>query len=280
MLAAAPIAHAQDAASTVSKPAAAPAQDGAIVVNGKAQKPVARAQHFVGQVLDLTSGQLARFIDPICLEVVGLPPRFKGPIEDRIRLVATAAQVRLSTKEKCDPNLIVAFVEDGDTLIKDMRKRRNKVFDQLDDGALHDAFKAGPIHAWRLVATRDEMGNYTNDSSSDPDNPPVMEGDTQAVTVNAVITLDRKVILGKTVKQIGDYIVMRTMVGAKPPEKGSIKVESILSLFDPAVTPPPVEISDMDLGLLAGLYHMRDPSADGRDQAWRISRAMVSGKQR
>jgi hypothetical protein len=73
---------------------------------------------------------------------------------------------------------------------------------------------------------------------------------------------------------------MRTLVGAKPPAKGSIAAPSILSLFDPAVAPPPPEITDMDLGLLAGLYRLRNPYEQGADQAYRISRAMVTGKQR
>ncbi len=34
------------------------------------------------------------------------------------------------------------------------------------------------------------------------------------------------------------------------------------------------------LGLLAGLYRLRDPYAQGGDHAYRISRAMVTGRQR
>ncbi|MEP9360674.1 hypothetical protein [Sphingomonas sp. KR3-1] len=271
-----PIAHAQDAA----KPAAPPAQEGAIVVTGQAQKPIKKAQRYIHQVLDVADGQLARFIDPVCPLVVGMPERFKTPIEDRIRLVASAASVRLA-KDKCEPNLMIVFADNADSLIEMMRKRRNPAFANLDDGALRDAYQSGPIHAWRLVAIRDEVGNMTTaNSDQDPDNPSVAEGDTQAITVNAVVVMDRKVTLGKSVRQLGDYVVMRTLVGARPPAKGSIASASILSLFDPNVAPPPAEITDMDLGLLAGLYKMRNPYEQGQDQAWRISHAMVTGKQR
>lgn len=267
-LAAAPIAHAQEA----------PAQDGGIVVNGQAQKPIKRAQRYIRQVLDTDDGQLARFVDPVCPLVIGLPDRFKASIEDRIRIVAGAASVRLA-KDKCQPNLMIVFADNSDALIETMRKRRNPAFANLDDGALRDAFKAGPIHAWRLVVTRDEVGNIST-GNNDPDYPPVMEGDTQAVTINAVVVMDRKVAQGKSVRQLGDYVVMRTLVGARPPARGSIASESILSLFDPAVAPPPREISDMDIGLLANLYRLRNPNEQASDQAWRISRAMVTGKQR
>jgi len=268
------LAHAQEAA----KPA--PAQDGNIVVTGQGPKPIKRAQRYIRQVLDVDDGQLARFVEPVCPEVIGLPDRFKAPIENRFRIVAGAASVRLAP-ETCKSNLMIVFADNADALIETMRKRRNPVFANLDEGALQDAFKAGPIHAWRLVVTRDEAGNMTNSGTdTDPDNPPVMEGDTQAITINAVVVMDRKVALGKSVRQLADYVVMRTLVGARPPAKGSIAAPSILSLFDPAVTPVPGEITDMDIGLLAGLYKLRNPYEQGGDQAWRISRGMVSGKQR
>jgi hypothetical protein len=279
--AAVPIAHAQEApkppAPEAPRQQQAP-QEGAIVVTGQTQTPVKRAQHYIRQVLETRDGQLARFIDPVCPLVIGLPDRFKNPIEDRIRLVAGAASVRLA-KDKCQPNLVIVFAENSDTLIETMRKHRNAAFTNLDDGALRDAFQDGPIHAWRLVATRDEVGNYST-GNDDPDYPPVMEGDTQAVTINAVVVMDRKVAMGKSVRQLGDYVVMRTLVGAKPPAKGSIASASILSLFDPAVAPPPTEITDMDIGLLAGLYRMKNPYESGTDQAWRISRAMAPGTRR
>lgn len=270
-LAAAPIAQAQDALPK-------PAQDGSITVTGKAPKPIKKAQRYIRQVLDTNDGQLARFVDPVCPEVIGLPERFRGPLEERFRIVAGAASVRLA-KAKCEPNLMIVFADNSDALIATLRKRRDAVFANLDDGALRDAFQAGPIHAWRLVVTRDEAGNIAT-GNTDMDEPPVFEGDTQAITINAVVVMDRKAAQGKSVRQIADYVVMRTLVGAKPPVKGSIAAPSILSLFDPAVAPPPSEITDMDLGLLAGLYRLRNPYEQGADQAYRISRAMVTGKQR
>jgi hypothetical protein len=271
---AAPLAHAQDSTATVK----APGQDGSIVVTGKAQPPIKRAQRYIRQVLDTEDGQLARFIDPVCPLVIGLKPEFNGKIADRVRLVGSAASVRMGNAT-CAPNLMIVFADNADSLIATMRKQRNAAFTNLDDGALRDAFQSGPIHAWRLVVTRDDVGNISN-GNSDPDYPPVIEGDTQAVTINAVVVMDRHVALGKSVRQLGDYVVMRTLVGARPPAKGSIASASILSLFDPNVAPPPAEITDMDIGLLAGLYKMRNPYEQGSDQAWRISRTMVPGKQR
>lgn len=265
----APAAYAQEA----PRP---PAQDNNITVTGKEQKPIKRAERYIAQVLDTNDGQLARFVDPVCPLVIGLKPQFNAMILDRFRLVAGASSVRLG-KEKCQPNLMIVFAHDSNALIETMRKQHNAAFTNLDDGALRDAFKAGPVHAWRLVVTRDEVGNIST-GNDDPDYPPVMEGETQAATINAVIVIDRAAAQGKSVKQIADYAAMRTLVGAKPPESGSIKSASILSLFDPAVAPPPVEISDMDIGLLAGLYKLRNPTEEARDQAWRIARTMTTGK--
>lgn len=268
-MAGAPLARAQDAK---------PAQDGGIVVTGKGPEPIGKARRYLRQVLESDSGQLARFVDPVCPLVLGLPERFRAPIDERFRIVAGASSVRLA-RGKCRPNLMIVFADNADALIETMRKRRNAAFADLDEGALRDAFKAGPIHAWRLVVTRDDMGNVAT-GDEDPDFPTIFESETQAVTINSVIVMDKRAAQGKSVRQIADYAVMRTLVGARPPDKGSIAAASILSLFDPAVAPPPAEITDMDLGLLSGLYRLRDPYAQGGDQAYRISRTMVTGRPR
>ncbi len=272
--AAAPVAHGQDAAPNVAHTA----QDGGIVVTGKGPEPIRKARRYLHQVLESDSGQLARFVDPVCPLVLGLPERFRAPIEERFRIVAAASSVRLA-RAKCQPNLMIVFADDADALIETMRKRRNAAFANLDEGALRDAFKAGPIHAWRLIVTRDDRGNIAT-GDEDPDFPTIFESETQTVTINSVIVIDKRAAQGKSVRQIADYAAMRTLVGARPPARGAIAAASILSLFDPATAPPPAEITDMDLGLLAGLYRLRDPYAQGGDHAYRISRAMVTGRQR
>ncbi len=194
--AAVPVAHGQDAAPNVAHTA----QDGGIVVTGKGPEPIRKARRYLHQVLESDSGQLARFVDPVCPLVLGLPERFRAPIEERFRIVAAASSVRLA-RAKCQPNLMIVFADSADALIETMRKRRNAAFANLDEGALRDAFKAGPIHAWRLIVTRDDRGNIAT-GDEDPDFPTIFESETQTVTINSVIVIDKRAAQGKSVRQI------------------------------------------------------------------------------
>ncbi|MFX5494282.1 hypothetical protein ABTD62_21305, partial [Acinetobacter baumannii] len=64
--AAAGTAHAQDR----------PAEDPSIVVRGQTGVPPQEARKFVRQVVTGTEGQLARFAEPVCPFVLGLPQQY------------------------------------------------------------------------------------------------------------------------------------------------------------------------------------------------------------
>jgi hypothetical protein len=61
--------------------------------------------------------------------------------------------------------------------------------------------------------------------------------------------------MGKTLTQVADYVAMRTLAGARPPKHG-VETDTILSLFDPGVTPPP-SMTLVDQSFLKGLYEVR-----------------------
>jgi hypothetical protein len=245
-------------------------QDDSITVTGKQQPPVKQAERFVRQVVAMDTGQLARFIEPVCPLVLGVPSSKAEAIADRLRRDAEGAKVRLGA-DTCEPNLVVVIAADADGFIAMMRKRHSTFFDDLQDVDLRDAFRAGPVHAWRLIEERDEDG-APKTALSDSHSSSAFGQPTQAATVNAVVVLDRKVVLDKTIAQIADYVAMRTLAGAHPPENGNA-VDSILTLFDPDVAPPK-ELTSMDSRLLAGLYAI-EGTGYATGQAHQIARDMA-----
>lgn len=247
-------------------------QDGAITVTGKQQPPVKQAERFVRQVVAMDTGQLARFLEPVCPQILGVPASKAEAIEDRIRRDAEAAKVRLG-EGGCKPNLVVVIAADADGFIAAMRKRHGSFFDDLQDVDLRDAFRKGPVHAWRLIEERDEDG-APKTALTDSHSSSVFSQPTQAATVNAVVVLDRRIVLDKTIAQIADYVAMRTLAGAHPPENGNA-VDTILTLFDPEVAPPPRELTAMDGKLLAGLYAI-EGTGYATGQLHQIARDMAS----
>ncbi|MEP9358527.1 hypothetical protein [Sphingomonas sp. KR3-1] len=245
--------------------------DAAITVTGKQQPPVKQAERFVRQLVALDTGQLARFLEPVCPLVLGVPAAKADAIADRLRRDAEGAKVRLGAAG-CEPNLVLVIAADADGFIAMMRKRHSTFFDDLQDVDLRDAFAKGPVHAWRLIEERDEDG-APKTALSDSHSSSVFGQPTQAATVNAVVVLDKRVVLDKTIAQIADYVVMRTLAGAHPPRDGAA-VNTILTLFDPQAGAPPRAMTEMDARLLAGLYAI-EGTGYATGQAHQISRAMA-----
>ena len=244
--------------------------DPSVVVIGKKQTPAKQAERFVRQLVSMDTGQLARFLEPVCPSVLGVPPAKASAIEDRLRRDAAAASVPLGGS-KCEPNLVIVIAASADGFIRTMRKRHSVFFDDLSDVDLRDAFRSGPVHAWRLIEDRNEDGapisGVAQASSSS-----VFALSTQAATVNAVVVFDKKVVLDKTISQIADYVAMRTLAGAHPPEQRG-GPETILTLFDTDGAPPEA-LTSRDAALLAGLYKTSGTS-HATGQLHQISREMA-----
>lgn len=257
-----PAARAQDAQE---------ASDPAIVVLGRKQPAVKQAERFVRRLIAMDTGQLARFLDPVCPLVLGVPRTKASAIEDRIRRDAADAKVQLAPAA-CEPNLVAVIAADADGFIKTMRKRHSSFFDDLSDVDLRDAFRAGPVHAWRLIEERDEDG-APKSGMAESHGGSVFSQPSQAATVNAVVVLDKRIVLDKTIAQIADYVAMRALAGARPPKPGD-DPETILALFDSEVARPPAGLTRMDAGLLAGLYAI-DGTGRATGQLRQISREMV-----
>jgi hypothetical protein len=252
-----------------------------IVVTGERQTTEKQAESYVRQVVSINDGQLARFLDPVCPEILGVRPADAHAMEDRIRRIAAAAGVRVA-RGKCEPNLVAAVTRNADSFVKYMRKHHSSFFDDLSDADIHEAFKSGAVHSWRLIETRNVDGDaQTTDSSGD--GPPMIESfgssafslPTQGATVNAVIVLGKQAVVGKSFGQVADYIAMRTLTGARAPEKRAEMPQTILSLFDTGA-PPPKGLTGADAKFLAGFYSST-PTVSAPSQFFDIAHRMVRG---
>lgn len=255
-----------------------PADDPGIVVRGQKGVPPREARKFVRQVVTSTEGQLARFVDPVCPFVLGLPRQYASIVEDRIRADARQAGIEAADAGKCQPNLVVMVADDADAVVKKLRKRFGGLFRGVSTEEMSRAMRDGPVHVWSTVEVRNENGQAPRQTESD--GPPtlrvygasIVDLQTRQAVLQSIMVLDANALLGKTLTQISDYVAMRTLAGARPPRQG-VEANTILTLFDAQAAPPPA-MTGIDRGFLTGLYKVR-PNGTSVTQMSTISRQIV-----
>jgi hypothetical protein len=251
-----------------------------IVVQGQKAVPPKQARQFVRQVMTSVEGQLARFADPVCPAVLGLPQPYATVLERRIRADAAEAGIETGREGKCEVNLLVIVAADADALVKQMRKEVSGLFGGLSTADLRRAMREGPVHVWNAVEVRNEDGAVAHTGGLEGSNAPTLkvrgasfvELQTQQAVYQSTIVIDADAMLGKSLNQVADYVAMRTLAGARPPQEGAA-ADTILTLFDPQAAAPPA-MTHFDKSFLAGLYKAR-PMARSVSQASSISREIV-----
>jgi hypothetical protein len=247
-----------------------------IVVVGAKQVPPKTAKRFVRQIASSIDGQLARFAEPVCPLVAGLSPEAAQAIEARLRDVAADAGAKIA-KPGCRPNIVLMVAHDADAFVEALHKRFPGFFGALSTRNLRKALREGPVHSWSTIEIRDENGVRAD---SDDDGVQYVSGSashitmpTQQVTVQSIVVLDDRAVMGKSVIQIADYVAMRTLAGARPPKEGS-GADTILTLLDKNSTFTDPELTALDQGFLQGLYSAR-PDMNAIKQSGAIARRIV-----
>jgi hypothetical protein len=268
------------AAALINVPSAR-AQD--VVITAQKEVPPAQARHFVRSIASTgVDGQLARFAEPVCPLVMGLPDKYNLDVAQRIRAVATAAGVEVPKDLKCVPNIVVIVAQNGDAFVKELRKKIPTIFVGVSSTQMKRALRDGPVHVWNTVETRNEDGQGMSAELVDIGNTQarvlnvktasMINLSSQQAVVRSVIILEDDALINKTLTQIADYIAMRTLAGARPPREGG-DTATILSLFDAGAVPPP-ELTSLDRSFLEGVYKMR-PTGRGQSQKLTISQEIT-----
>lgn len=245
-------------------------------------------------------GQYARFSGAVCPKVVGLSEDNRKQVEQRMRGVAMAADMKVAG-EGCAPNVYVMVVADGNEAISMLRKKRSRIF-----GAMPHYEKAqiansgGPAYAWkRIQAGSADTGALQNSDDTDTlpsDNMaktdvPVMYSNvksrikrpTKQVMTHSFLLLEKDALVDLTTVQIADYAAMRSYIDTKQGQASKAPAYSIMALFDSAQPDGkrPVSASEVDLVLLSSLYHSpADVSASMQSSAMlhRVEKELIANK--
>ncbi|THD35149.1 MAG: hypothetical protein E7773_11895 [Sphingomonas sp.] len=259
-----------------------------IVIRDRALPDRKAAEAYVANISLRSDGQLARFHQPVCPSVVGLPAEHAAIVERRILADATAAKAPVTKKLPCTPNLIVIIATSGRDLVSDMKTSRPGWLTGLSIADIDALTAEGPARAWSITSLRNEdgegIGQPRGSSQRDPlgDAPAfrvrsasiVRQPNRQDVEASFVV-IDRAATVGLSLRQVADYAAMRGLAHTRPPASGG-PVDTILSVLDGAATRPR-ELTASDSAYLRALY-----ARDGLDSAVAernaIARRIAKGK--
>ncbi len=216
-------------------------------------------------------GQYARLSNAICPKVVGLSYNNKLQVEQRMRGVAKAADMRVAA-ESCVPNVYVIVVSDGTEAVNMLRKKRSRLFGGLSHYERRQvANLGGPTYSWKRKQIRSaDTGALQNSDEADtvPGSlavVPIMyttiksniQWTTEHSVTHSFLLIEKDALVGLTTIQIADYAAMRSFIDTEKRNSSSPPRFSILSLFDPlkAGEEAPTSVSEMDLVLLSSLYN-------------------------
>jgi hypothetical protein len=242
----------------------APQADDDIVVTGErpTHAEVSRQARDITDIgSDIRDRPLARIEDRLCPGVLGLKRAGAELMIDRIRWNGERLDMWMADDTACDPNLIIAFVEDGKATIAELVDSQPWLFDTLSIAERRALLaEDGPVRVWTtaLDRTRDGMPIARRDNLTDP---PVtqmwMAHSKLYLTIRqditqVVVLFDRAGVRGKSIIQLADYATMRSFARTRPAE-GDAALDTILALFDPEHEPPQA-LTDFDQAYLRSVY--------------------------
>jgi hypothetical protein len=288
-------ATAATAKETEPAPAAAPVKaastvSGVTVTGEKSNPLVDKTTEFVRRRLPTSQNeQYARFHDPICVRVLGLPEGFDAFVTQRI--VALARQVGASVDEaaNCKTNVEVLFSTRPQAQLDNVAQKREFLLGFFYR-AQYKATKtfSRPIQSWYLTRNvgTDGIGAFelVDPHPYDPDDGkmPAVKGrpgsrlgnDMSSELVNSLIIADAKKVAGEPIGAVADYVAVLALSRWRGLEKCS-GMPTILNLMaeDCDAADRPEAATPEDVALLQGLYTV-NPREGGSFQRAEIASAV------
>ena len=236
-----------------------------IVVTGRTEPPPRR--EVFEQALEVSrvdpgrmyDEALPRFTAPLCPAVSGLSDALADEIVARIRANAARVEVPLA-RPRCAANLLVAFAEDGRSVLADLQRRHPKVFGLLDEAERGElTAEATPVRVWNVVETRWANGAPLPTWRGKPQVPSARGQANRLLLPTrkdidfALVVFDREAVLGMSAVQLADYATMRGLSYTRP-ASGDGPMATILALFEHEEDRGPAELTSFDLGYLRSVY--------------------------
>ena len=262
------------------------------------QKPtplVNPASQFVrSHVPENRAGQLSRFRDKVCVNVVGLPAAYDAFIAKRILKLVAQVAAPIDHSARCTPNVNVIFSPNPQAQLDDIAKRREILMGfhwlaQMTQLATFDR----PIQSWyltRSVGTDGrsvlELNHGSTFMDGGPGAPPVSIGgtvvgragsrlgdDQSSELVHSLILVDANKVAEAKIGAVADYIALLALSRWQGLERCNT-VPTILNLMaDGCAEAPPETATPSDLALLSALYAV-DPRETGSQQRMSIATRM------
>ncbi len=212
-------------------------------------------RRFVGEITAPKVGQIARYHEPLCPEVVGLPYKYTDMVRRRIMETARKVGILVDQKAHCSANFLLIVSTDVNGFIHDARKRWPGWFAGMEQAEIDRLERStAPARAWSTTSLRDERGQevgsggvlITHTASL------IDEVTTQYLDASFVI-FDREATYGLTLRQLADYAAMRGLAQTRVPTAES-GTTTILGLFETTGNGHPPEMTRTDLTYLRTLY--------------------------
>ncbi|HLZ75240.1 hypothetical protein [Phenylobacterium sp.] len=255
------------------------------------------SQFVRGHLAENRNQQYARFRDPICVRVLGLPPEFDAFIAKRVVELAEEVKAPVDPSPACTPNVNVIFSPKPQAQLDDIAKRRDVLFGYFLKAETKKVTTfTRPIQAWYLTRARDTLGNNILElletppcvGSGAPGAPPCdikapavmgkagsrLGNDMSTELVHALILADATKVADAKIGAVADYVAVLALARWQGLEHCNA-LPTILNLMADGCEADAIAeaATPGDLGLLEGLYTV-NPRESGSQQRMTIAGRM------
>jgi hypothetical protein len=221
--------------------------------------------------------QVARWVVPICIKVVGVSTAQTAKIEDLMLGVAREANIPVA-RMGCEPNITVTFTADAGQVVRYIHQRRPHQLRELSFADREQLLNgAAPVRWWYATQALDREGVHSGNNSppwagaaKENPNAPVTVGGFGDVTSTQqynsgsnVRTSTIRSLYGATVvidaptagtTPIDSLAAYAAMVAFAEMDADAPPPDSILGLFQPSSVES--SLTDWDMAFLKSLYRM------------------------
>ena len=206
---------------------------------------------------------LPRFEDRICPGVLGMEREYAEVMVARLRDNVELFGLRLagSEEEGCEPNVLIAFVEDSRGYLANLMESRSYLFAHMDRSDRDDLVAGdAPFRVWHQVAahTRDGIRVGSREYLTQLPEAGMWQAHSRIYRpvrhdiTYALVLIDSAAVEGLSVRQLADFATLQALA-TEFPEGAEDSPGTILRLFDDGETAPE-SLGPVDAEWLARLY--------------------------